>query len=72
MGHSICSLSIYREFKVEEYANKTVGMPSAKCKLWDILQEKSDFLKIKITRKTRIANKWRKNLHLQRLKRHFN
>lgn len=43
-----------------------VGMPLTKSKLWDILQEKSDFLKIKITRKTRIANKWRKNLHLQR------
>lgn len=50
----------------------TVGIPSAKSKLWDSLQEKSDFLKIKITRTTGIAKKWRKNLDLQRLKRHFN
>lgn len=72
MGYSIYSLSIYRKFKVEEYANNTVGLPSAKSKLWDSLQEKSDFLKIKITRTTGIAKKWRKNLDLQRLKRHFN
>lgn len=57
--------------KAEEHVSNTVGMLSAKSRLHNILQKKSDFLKMKIARKKSNAQRNGQRTYIHRLKETF-